>query len=75
MKTLNDLNMKYVDVNELGNEDFEGGAVLKCMQVWSVVNLRAWLPSYDFDMLEAVQGWLANEAMIAEGQYLEVWVD
>ena len=75
MKTLNDLNMKYVDVNETGNEGFEGGAVLKCSHVWSIGNLRAWLPSYDLDMLEAVYCWLANEDMIAQGQYLEVWVD
>ena len=75
MKTLNDLNMKYVDVNELGNEEIKGGAVLKCSHVWSIGNLRAWLPSYDLDMIEASQGQLANEDMIAQGQYLEVWVN
>jgi hypothetical protein len=74
MKTLNDLNMKYVDVNPFGNEEIEGGAVLKCSHAWPM-SLLELLPSYDLDMLETVQGWLANEAMIAEGQYLKVWVD
>ena len=75
MNTLNDLNMKYVDVNNWGNEEKIGGAILHCSRAWSVGSLQGWLPLYDSDMLEAVRHWLADESQIAEGQYLEVWVD
>lgn len=75
MKTLNNLNMKYVNKNEDGNEIIEGGAILKCDYNWEKEELINWLPDYDFDMIESVNIWLKNPAEIAEGQYLKVWVD
>ena len=75
MVNLNDLNMQYVDINEDGNEIIKGGAILKCSFSWSKDKLTEWLPTYNFEMIESIKGWLENEAQIAEGQYLKVWVD
>lgn len=78
MATLNDLNMQYINVVEneaSANEEIEGGAILKCSKSWTIAQLQDWLKSYDFEMLESVKNWLSDDAQIAEGQYLKVWVD
>lgn len=75
MKTLNDLNMKYVEGSEDRNEVIKGGAILKCATHWEREQLMEWLPDYDFDMIESVNDWLKNPAEIAEGGYLKVWLD
>ena len=78
MATLNDLNIQYVNVVEdeaIANEEIEGGAILKCSKSWTIAQLQDWLPAYDFDMIESVKTWLADDAQIAEGQSLKVWVD
>jgi hypothetical protein len=75
MADLNDLNMQYVDSNEDGNEEITGGAILECSYSWSKEQLDKWLPDYDFDMIESVKNWLEDDAQIAEGQYLKVWLD
>lgn len=71
---LDDLNMKYVAKQDF-NEEIDGGAILECARSWTNEQLRDWLPQYDSDMIDSVQGWLNNESEIAEGQYLKVWVD
>lgn len=73
MKTLNDLNMQYVDADE--NEQIEGGAILQCSKLWTKEKLQEWLPDYDFDMIQTVQQWLSDNAYIAEGLYFKVWLD
>lgn len=70
--TLDNLNMCYVQAD--CNEDTPTGAILKCSHSWTIPQLSGWLPDYDYDMLESVKDWLANDAEIAEGGYLEVWV-
>ena len=75
--TLDNLNMRYINVDEDGsssNEETETGAILKCSRSWTVAQLQDYLAGYDYDMLQSVKQWLANDAEIAEGGYLEVWI-
>jgi len=73
MATLNDLNMQYV--NAIANEEIDGGAILECSRTWSIEKITQWLPNYDYDMLWSVEKWLSDDAQIAEGQYLKVWIN
>ena len=75
MTILENLNMKFVNANDEGNEEIDGGAILRCSNSWTVEKLGEWLADYDFEMLEAVKDWLSDPSQIAEGQFLKVWVD
>ena len=74
MKTLEDLNIIYVYDREI-NEEINGGAILKCSYDWTRDQLNVWLPEYDFDMIDTVKKWLADDCQIAEEGWLKVWVD
>ena len=73
MATLNDLNMQYISAED--NEEIEGGAILECSRTWTIEQLQNWLPNFDFDMIETIKDWLADNACIAEGLFLKVWID
>lgn len=70
--TLDNLNMRYIVADS--NEETETGAILKCSHSWTISQLQDYLAGYDFDMLQSVKDWLANDSEIAEGGYLEVWI-
>ena len=73
MKTLNDLNMKYVCGTD--NEEITGGAILNCSRFWTKEQLKNWLPDFDQSMIGEVKMWLENDACIAEGLSLKIWID
>lgn len=75
--TLDNLNMRYINLGGEGcssNEETDTGAILKCSHSWTILQLQPYLSGYDYDMLESVKDWLANDSEIAEGGYLEVWI-
>lgn len=65
--------MKYV--SETDNEEITNGAILNCSRSWTKEQLESWLPDFDFDMIGEVKMWLENDACIAEGLSLKIWID
>jgi len=71
------LNMKYIlKTDELCAYDADNKyAILHCNKTWTIDTLREWLPGFSYDALETVKMWLDNDAEIAAGNCLKIWID
>ena len=61
--------------DEVDSFDWDGKeAVIHCHYNWTFEELKAWLPGFTDKSIKEVLNWLHEDAYIAEGLSVRIWV-